>query len=111
MLKLALALALAASMAPALAFAQPYYGDERDQYCDQQGRCYDRANPRGYDDQDYGRYDDWNYGRSYRDQDYHYTGRVGSHWTDEEGRRCAWREVEWRDDDGYAATKWITVCR
>ncbi len=123
MLKFALALALATAAAPTFALAQDSY----DQYCDPAGQC----SYRYYDDEDYGRYDrgydydrgygyggDDDYGRGY-DYDrgaypgrgYSYTGRIGSRWTDEDGRHCAWREVTWVDTDGYRATKWIADCR
>ena len=130
MMKLALALALATAAAPTLALAQDSY----DEYCDPSGGCayrnYDQdygASPYG---RDYGRYDyqydrddrgydrdsggayDQGYGRrGADDRGYGYTGRVGSHWIDAAGRRCAWREVSWRDDDGYQATKWVAECR
>ena len=125
MLKFALALALATA-APTFALAQDSY----DEYCDPSGQCSYRYD----DDQDYSRYGrDYGYERDY-DRDYGdrgdydysrgydygrgnegggyaYTGRVGSRWIDEEGRRCAWREVTWLDTDGYRATKWIADCR
>ncbi len=41
----------------------------------------------------------------------HFTGRVGSSWRDANGQDCQWREVSRRDADGYAAYKWIPVCR
>jgi hypothetical protein len=101
---------MAAAAIPTLGMAQPY---ERDQgrYCDDQGRCFDRApdardysRDSGYRDQDAGR----DYSRREGDQ---FTGRVGSHWIDAYGRRCAWREVSFHDNDGYQAFKWVTVCR
>ena len=120
MIKMILALGLMATAAtPTLVSAQPY---DRDQgrYCDEQGRCSDQApDARGdtrdssYDDQyshpDY-RADPDQY-RDYRSDRDQYTGRVGSRWVDANGRRCAWREVGFRDDDGYQAFKWVPVCR
>ena len=109
MIKMILALSVMAAMAtPTLTMAQPY---DRDQgrFCDDQGRCSDRApdardysRDSGYGDQDTGR------GDARGDQ---YTGRVGAHWTDGTGRRCAWREVTFQDNDGARAFKWLTVCR
>ena len=122
MLKFALALALATAAAPTFALAQDSY----DQYCGPDGQC----SYRNYDDEDYGRYDrdydqdngrydrNYDYGRgdaddrgAYPGRGYSYTGRVGTHWVDQAGRQCAWREVTWLDTDGYSATKWVADCR
>jgi hypothetical protein len=115
MMKIALALALVTSAAPSFALAQSNYDRS---YCDDSG-CYDRGyytEAYGYPVYDADRgvyYDDYRYVRYYAPgaHGYTYTGRVGAHWIDAYGRSCAWREVAWRDDDGFAATKWIATCR
>jgi len=101
---------MAAAVTPTLAIAQTYDRDQS-RYCDDQGRCSDRApdardysHDSGYSDQDTGRDDRGDAGDRY-------TGRVGAHWVNAYGRQCAWREVTFRDDDGYQAFKWITDCR
>jgi hypothetical protein len=117
-IKLALAAAIAAtSLLPLAVSAQPY--DNRDSgYSDQGPPGYqddrgDNDNRQDYDrqDQDYGRgdrADDRGGDRDHGDQQF--TGRVGSSWRDQDGRRCAWREVTFHDD-GAQAYKWVTVCR
>jgi hypothetical protein len=110
MLKIILALGLmAAAGLPTAAMAQPYDPDQG-RYCDDQGRCSDRA-PDVRDDSRDSSYSDQATGRDNRGDRDQYTGRVGSHWVDAYGRRCAWREVSFRDNDGYQAFKWVTVCR
>jgi hypothetical protein len=117
-MKIALAIALATSAAPSFALAQSYYDRS---YCDDSG-CYDHGyyyrQVYGYPVYDADRgvyYDDYGYVVQRYDapvaHGYTYTGRVGSHWIDAYGRSCAWREVAWRDNDGFAATKWIATCR
>jgi hypothetical protein len=114
MIKMILALGLMAAAAiPTAATAQPYDPDQG-RYCDQQGQCSDRSSDRAPDVREDSRdssYSDQATGRDDRGDRDQYTGRVGSHWVDDNGRRCAWREVSFRDDDGYQATKWVTVCR
>lgn len=109
MIKLILALGLMTAAAiPTAAMAQRY--DDQGRYCDDQGRCSDRA-PNVREDSRDSSYSDQATGRDDRGDRDQYTGRVGSHWVDDNGRRCAWREVSFRDNDGYQATKWVTVCR
>jgi hypothetical protein len=109
MIKIVSVLGVMAAMAiPTLTTAQPY---ERDQgrYCDDQGRCSDQAP----DARDYNRdsgYNDQANGQDHRGDRDQYTGRVGAHWVDGVGRRCAWREVTFQDNDGAQAFKWVTVC-
>lgn len=110
MIKLILALGLMAAAAPlTLAMAQPYDRDDG-RYCDDRGRCSDRTP----DARDYSRDSSYSERANGRDDDGdrdQYTGRVGSHWTDAEGRRCVWREVTFHDNDRYRAFKWVTECR
>ena len=101
---------MAAAAAPTLAVAQPYDSDQS-RYCSDRGGCSDRApDARDYSrDSDYSGQDTNRNDR--RDEGDRYTGRVGSHWVDAYGRQCAWREVTFRDDDGYQAFKWVADCR
>ncbi len=118
MFRLVLAAAAAAALAaPAGAQAQSYYDQQRGY---SQSPPADDYDARGADD--YSRYgaerdpDRYSGGGAYHAEGYggyrrnQYTGRVGAAWRDDYGRRCQWREVTYRDTDGYDAYKWITVC-
>jgi hypothetical protein len=104
MIRMILALGIMAAAAiPTMTLAQPYDNDQG-RYCDDQGRCSDRAP----DARDYSR--DSGYTGRGLGRDDHYTGRVGARWVDGYGRQCAWREVTFHDADGAQAFKWVTVC-
>jgi hypothetical protein len=101
---------LATALAPAAAMAQVYYDPPSHHYNEvPSADKYYRDSAALAADKNY----DWGreaQRRAIDDQD-QFTGRVGSAWRDGQGRRCQWREVTWRDDDGYAAYKWVTICR
>ena len=125
---------LAATAIPAISVAQPDQGyNNGDGYNDRDGGyndnsdndsgSYDNNRDDRYSNPDDHAYNDDNggyYSRQYHryynnDNDDHsyggrvFTGRVGSTWWDQ-GRRCQWREVTWRDRQGDPAYKWVTVC-
>ena len=131
MIRPILAAALAATLAgavalPAAAVAQAYRDSAPGYYDPPQAGDYgrdsvdrdDENSDNGYNggDDRYGHGDDrWrgDTGQGYGGQGYgdRFTGRVGAAWRDDDGRRCQWREVARRDEDGYDAYKWVTVCR
>jgi hypothetical protein len=116
MLRLVLAAGgVAAALLPAAAMAQPYYDPPTPYPYEQQQSSSAGDYSRDSADNDRDMDDDsdrtGSYTQDWGDRREHFTGRVGAAWRDADGRRCRWREVSRTEADGYAAYKWITVCR